>query len=271
MTDMTKISNHIFIPCKSISGAPSIGSKGIVLRSNSAFGTDASGNDVHRAFVAIRPAIVPLPMEGLVFHAPLAENKTTAETGQTLTKHGSVTFQTFKGIPCGFFNSAGVSAYPYYSGSCITFPDTGLPSASLSRTVSLWVNSTSINTNGTCFAYGTRDSTGNYISIFMNETAEDGVFIRYNHWGGGGCNASVDLNSWYHVCYTENNLCLTCYIDGILISSTTEITLNTILKLGVIGAGSWYWNGYIAGVRVYNRVLSSAEIEALAHEYTPQE
>lgn len=44
-----------------------------------------------------------IPTNGLVFYAPLAEN---ADCAYTLTNSGSVTFQTFGGRQCAYFDGS---------------------------------------------------------------------------------------------------------------------------------------------------------------------
>ena len=53
---------------------------------------------------------IEIPAEELVFYAPLSQEKSMAETGQTLTTTGTISYQTVDGIPCAYFNgSSGIT------------------------------------------------------------------------------------------------------------------------------------------------------------------
>ena len=65
-----------------------------------------------------------IPTDGLVFYAPLAESKATAETGQTLNVTGSISYQSIDGIPCAYFDSSSIETknnFTEISGSNSTF------------------------------------------------------------------------------------------------------------------------------------------------------
>jgi len=97
--------------------------------------------------------------------------------------------------------------------------------------------------------------------------------------------ASLQLsNSWYHATYpdfsanvyyyivmTYDNETLKLYIDGVLQDSddTPSGALPTIdkyLSIGMNNKQSWAYKGLIDFVRIYNRVLSAAEVKQLYHD-----
>ena len=45
-----------------------------------------------------------IPSSGLLLHASLEQDSETAETGQTFTKSGNVTFETVQGMKCAHFD-----------------------------------------------------------------------------------------------------------------------------------------------------------------------
>ena len=79
--------------------------------------------------VPVGESVAAPPANGLVFYASLSEESSTAETGQALTKTGTVTYHTVEGLPCARFDTK----YSYLSA---TVPNmTGV----LTGTISLWI------------------------------------------------------------------------------------------------------------------------------------
>ena len=103
--------------------------------------------------------------------------------------------------------------------------------------------------------------------------------IRFVYFQNGGNGTGVDsaaalTTGWHHIVGTYNGNGLTTsnfalYIDG-QVASTTDPTFGTPTSIpqtkdfGIGGipdeAGSYYWNGKIGEVRVYNRALTSVEV-----------
>ena len=92
--------------------------------------------------------------------------------------------------------------------------------------------------------------------------------------------SSVRNNDWHHVLGTLNkNGRVTLYLDGVSKGYSGANTNWTVASNFAIGL-NWNSNGavcrdnpflgYIAGVRVYNRVLTNEEIALLATEYNPE-
>ncbi len=77
-----------------------------------------------------------------------------------------------------------------------------------------------------------------------------------------GISSPMFYNTWYNVAGTFDGSVMTLYVDGKFVRSVgTAITIgfaNTALKIG----GYWQWfNGPIDETRLYNRALSSEEIQ----------
>jgi len=81
---------------------------------------------------------------------------------------------------------------------------------------------------------------------------------------------TVSRGSWHHVGFTFNLGVLTVYVDGLANGSKTLTETNIpsdpdALRIGIRGDGKTQpWAGLLDEVRIYNRVLSAAEIAALA-------
>jgi|Deesub1362A_J573_1020465.scaffolds.fasta_scaffold00330_88 hypothetical protein len=82
-------------------------------------------------------------------------------------------------------------------------------------------------------------------------------------------NSKITLNKWQNLVVTYDNSNVKFYIDSSLdgtISNTDGINTSnaTITGIGANGTGtSWFLNGQIAHVSIYNRALSDAEIKYL--------
>lgn len=202
--------------------------------------------EVKKMFIAVKEQSA-IPDDGLIFYAPLQEDKSTAETGQALTKNGTITYQTYKGIQCAHFSSAYISSQlsDYITPYPMTFAIWAAPDTTDSR--ALW--------------------------SFSNDKP-----LMY--WNGSyhvydpDCNVSAaNVGDWHHIAWSINSdRSSTYYFDGVAMGTTTSNNTSTIKSL-CIGYRNGYqpqWVGYLAGFRIYNRALSADEISALANEYTPE-
>ena len=91
----------------------------------------------------------------------------------------------------------------------------------------------------------------------------------------GGTNQHVQgtipsLNAWHQAtCVFDRDDGIYAYLDGVAVASSTYESGNTgsistdsyNLNVGRYAGGSWYFNGYIDDIRVYNRTLSSDEVK----------
>ncbi|MFP4314260.1 MAG: LamG-like jellyroll fold domain-containing protein, partial [Alphaproteobacteria bacterium] len=87
----------------------------------------------------------------------------------------------------------------------------------------------------------------------------------------GVSTANFNLDQWYHVACTDNGNEARIYVDGVLVDQDTSGAGNNIsytsvvgLRIGIAADGGKEFAGPIDDVRIYNRVLSPAEIEVLA-------
>ena len=133
-------------------------------------------------------------------------------------------------------------------------------------TVSAWVryNSTGnykmylgkdISPDDDSFDFGT-NSTGKFYHAI-----NDGAWAEYSS------DVTPTTGIWYHVVWTRNGSSnLNFYLNGILSKSFTSVkvprnsNINTYIGAAVTGGNM---NGSIDDVRIYNRALSAAEIQAL--------
>ena len=77
-------------------------------------------------------------------------------------------------------------------------------------------------------------------------------------------------NTWHHMVATKDNNSLRFYIDGNLVGSTAiltpgvdPITLSEYTLGYCYNAGYKYWRGSLDDLRIYKRVISATEVQAL--------
>ena len=194
-----------------------------------------------------------IPTNGLVFYAPLAEDKATAETGQTFTKTGTITQAKIDGIPCSYFNGSS-----YIRVDLSTMP------------------------------YGTDDFA---FSLWARCDGDSGVVLQLGSWTTGArlsqlgdgmlqawLRGTVDLRTteaydrMVHVAATRNSGTSSLYINGSLVATSQESAeLSQYTQISLMNSytnGPRYITGYLAAVRLYNRGLSTDEITELANEFS---
>lgn len=208
---------------------------------------------------------LPIPTDGLVFHAPLDKEASTAVTGQTLTKSGTVTYETADGVPMARFNNG----YIQSTGG-------GLPSGNQSRTLS-------------CFCYEL-EPTGSWPGIlYSGASGKDNCLVIFSTpnpsisceaWSGRSNVCVVDISDdsrqlqHIAVTYSEADRMVSCYKNGMLIAQEVcTAALNTASECYIStladppSDSQLRFNGYIASVRIYNRALTDNEIRALSKEF----
>lgn len=192
---------------------------------------------------------IKMPIDGLVFYASLKNN--TAETGQNLELYGNTSFTSVNEIPCADFTAGG---YIYaYDDQC-AIGGTG--------TLSCWFNSKK-STDTQC--------------IMMIGSGEGGQFNMYLRSGkvaigsGGSevvCGAYT-AEKWHHLACTSASGKIVIYIDGVSVYEGAYSVNGSNSRIMLSEDGGEPLNGYLAGVRIYNRSLDIDEIAQLASEFTP--
>jgi hypothetical protein len=171
-------------------------------------------------------------------------------------------------------NGAGWSTGKYNGGLSLN----GAASASAANSVSLnlsgsytlaaWINPASLNGYQTVLIK--ENAIGGSGCGYWLQTTGNQISSGFNN--GSGCiehtaNANLQLNTWSHIAAVFDDTANTyqIYLNGNLLSSQTETTVpipnNQNLTLGQTAFGE-NWNGLLDDVRIYNRALSQAEIQA---------
>ena len=140
-----------------------------------------------------------------------------------------------------------------------TFPLTGIPTGSASRTLSVWINTLSNGAGGavlTAIGYGNASSgAGCSLAVYNGEY----VFSGYGSDVYGG---TVTTNTWLNLVGVYNGVTAFLYLNGSLLGSALR-TWNTGTDGATIAAypgPQWYFQGRIAEVSVYNIPLTETQL-----------
>lgn len=185
-----------------------------------------------------------VPSAGLIFYVPLAQQKETAQAGQKLTYNGTITHQTYKGIPCAHFSTAFISSQ--LADNMTPYP----------MTVSIWA---------------APDTTyGRALWAFSSDLPMMYYNGKYHVYSPDVEVAAGNVGQWHHIVWSINaDRSSTYYFDGVAKGTVTAGSTSTFKNIA-IGYRNGYqpqWKGYLAGFRVYNRALSAAEVQALTNQY----
>jgi uncharacterized protein (TIGR02145 family) len=160
------------------------------------------------------------------------------------------------------------------SGKCLAFDgtndyvalnNTDLPSGSDARTVSMWINPTSVAVDDAgLFGYGTESASQ---SFFLTTcSGADANKIRVGKYGtNASCSTgAITSGSWQHVAATiDGSGNVTYYINGKNAGTATLSGVGTVLSTGYIGKASLSgttFNGKIDEVKVYANVRSASQV-----------
>ena len=146
-------------------------------------------------------------------------------------------------------------------------------------TLSVWVNEAQRNSSynaGILIKRGTEQADGWFTSSLGSAIGGELVGKAFYNVSGGGdpsatSSASMSLNSWHHlaITYSLSTGTASFYIDGVFDSSTSGITspnstTDSAMRIGADTSGSsYFFNGAIDDVRIYDRALNSTEVSEL--------
>ena len=233
--------------------------------------------------VTVAPPTTPIisagvPTNGLVAWYPFNGNANDASgNGRNGSLNGGVSLATDRhGNANGAYSFSG-NGTQYITASI----GTALPTTS--RTVSFWFNSPVANTRLFPFSYGGDGSCGSSYFVALNNERASNFEVQQHCW--------VNLyfapytnnlnNTWNQLTVVHDNAhnLVHFYLNGLLIqsvsgSNTTAVNANTMLTIGRVGyhngdpyynsgtSSSWF-TGSLDDVMLYNRPLSSTEVQAL--------
>ena len=205
-----------------------------------------------------------MPTNGLVLYVPLDKHTESAATGQTLVYVGDdnyAQYATYKNVPCRILEDQKVSQIKIDYGSW-------LPAGNARRTMSFWYCRTSITRGVTLANYG----------VYQDRQAwscceqTNGINLILHNYDVNPYPLFIPAsNSWCFVLYTFDGTCCRIYINGTQHgASISRPALNTATSDVSLMTSGNFINGFrMAGIRIYNRVLTAKEITTLASEFTP--
>ena len=133
------------------------------------------------------------------------------------------------------------------------------PTSSLS--ITLWVKSSNAASNLMFLSSGQApDSNARLYLATYNGNWDMGIYT--NGWGSGSTVAAT--TAWTFISLIMNGTTAYMYADVQLTKQVaySSYVLNQNIRLGTHGTdGSYYWNGLIQDVRIYNRALSLEEVK----------
>jgi hypothetical protein len=227
---------------------------------------DAAGNKALYTPASVTTTSMPTPLVEYRF-----ENNGNDSVGsQHLTGTGSPTYSGAVKKEGSYSVYLDGFNYLANSGASISVPS-GI-------TVSAWINfSTDTNFNTIITLY---DGSGSYYYSFCFDDTVDPMrnLALYDASGNNpaACDTSLASGTWYHVVFTVSNSgWVLMYVNGSLVPdndtafpNVVNMYISTIAKVEVGTMQNMYgWNGYIDDLRIYNKVLSAAEVAALDASY----
>ena len=199
------------------------------------------------------------PTEGLVLYEPLS-----TDIGAFSVRSGTPVFTVVDGVSCMQVKA---------SVCCLNADSSNLPAGSSSRSVSCWIYINSGATNWQFYmTYGSPRSNGvTTLGLYQN------YFTDY-YTGHGHLGIEATKERWCHICLVYDGTNVVYYVDGVPMgvfarNYNTVVGVNYPLTIAgmseVGGEASYSADGYMTGLRIYNRALTQDEIAVLANEFTP--
>jgi hypothetical protein len=202
---------------------------------------------------------VQIPTAGLVAYYPFNGNANDESgNGNNGTVHGAaLTSDRFSGTNRAYsFN--GTSDYIEVSSSSQLNIVTNL-------TISSWIYCNGLNFLGGIISKYQHGGTNGYtLRLGPNSPYSSIDFNNVNT-----SNGIISLSQWYHVLGIATSTSVKIYVNGILVLSSNPYwqmqTNSDPVRIG-LDYSQRYFNGRIDDIRLYNRVLTEQEIQALYHE-----
>jgi hypothetical protein len=212
---------------------------------------------------------------GLVFNMDFGNTKCYPGTGNNCYDLSANTLTGELGVANLFkptYNTIVNNSYFVFNGSntFIRIPNsTALDTNSVS--VEVWIKTDNTNQNGFWFEKGTVNT---QYSLFQN--ANNSIYWRHRLSSGGlsdlvtnaPITAGMNSADWFHVVGTYTSGTRRLFVNGVIKNSDT-LTGNLSVNSGGMSIGayggyngsrSYYYDGNLAVVRVYNRSLESYEV-----------
>ena len=117
------------------------------------------------------------------------------------------------------------------------------------------------------------DSNNNWYYVAISGTNANSLTNRWSNNGDGVGRHTTNTTNfgvvgiWYHVIFTVNGTTATTYINGVLNTESTGITLGTPaldeMRIGAFQEGGEQYVGYMAGLKFWNTGKTLAQAQAI--------
>ena len=132
-------------------------------------------------------------------------------------------------------------------------------------TIEGWFRVRSLSTTSGIFFYGDTASDSNRIQIIVGTDGSVGIHMQDTGAGTGAYApaGSVAIDRWYHFAAVKNGTNVSFYLDGVVKSSMTSITVasrsNSYIGLCRSGGAVRYANGLISNIRITNSAVYTSD------------
>ena len=139
-------------------------------------------------------------------------------------------------------------------------------------TVSMWVSRRDTQQNEATFIENHHNTYHGWSCEQVMDSTEVYCFGVATTSGFPQTHFTLSANKWQHVVMLKDSTQIKVYVDGVFACSraaTDMVYTGSYLGLGrdyEDDYGKRFWNGRLDDIRIYNRALSDAEIQALYHE-----
>ena len=202
-----------------------------------------------------------MKIDDYVFYAPLSSSQAYAQTGQTLSETGNISFNSYSNKNCAYFdgNSYITTSIPQLSGE-FTF-------AFMFNTQKQYVNTG--GRTGTFFHTGEFiDASGLRCQIYKTTNGEIKVCCDNINDPNVGLTSPFEADTWIHCAISSNGTNSILYINGEISNNNNMIyALNNILNIGNTSQhrNTDSYIGYLADFMLFSRVLDQYQIKSLVN------
>lgn len=205
-----------------------------------------------------------IPVNNLIFHLPLNKKTHRAQTGQQVS----------------FINGADLNYTQYDAVPCLNFP--AAAKASYIRTKLAVPQNKAFTLSFHVQIYHTQRSMETQIISINNHMArihiDSSKYLGFDLYNENGQNISsgqvpstrVSHLNWHCVQVTFDGVSkVSCYVDNIL-KGTATVPLSfgsQSVQLNISELGDKGFSGNLAGIRIYNAVLSASQLQALCYQF----
>ena len=205
---------------------------------------------------------------GLVGHWPMEEGQGTGFEDRSNRANAGTLTGVVWARPGAPLPALGTACLEFNGSNWAQAPARGLPALGTAMTVSLWMRP-KLGGTRTIFTL-VREGVGSSPSVGF-QIGTKGTQAAF--WVMGGASMEVlsqalTADVWYHVAYTFDGSTHRLFVNGAAAGSGTEASPTgapTVVRFGFYGSMvAQLYSGRLDDVRLYDRVLTAAEIAALA-------